>query len=105
MMRTGEKRGGGGRFSACKAGALPPELWPRRYYNIIVAMRRWGVRVQFESSIFSGRAEVIWTREDHEGEVLLGLKFVLLSRRDRNALHKLLELPQPSRIRSPHHRV
>ena len=56
-------------------------------------MRRWGARVQFESSIFSGRAELIWTREDHEGEALLGLKFVLLSRRDRDALHKLLLEP------------
>ena len=61
---------------------------------VSTAMRRRGSPVQFESSIFSGGAEVIWTREDHEGEMLLGLKFIELSNRDRNALHKLLEPPQ-----------
>ena len=53
--------------------------------------RPHGAPVYFESQIFSGEAVVIWTRETDEGKVLLGLKFVSLSRRDRNALHALLE--------------
>ena len=52
-----------------------------------------------------GLSSIKVSRDGTLAAYLLGLKFVLLSRRDRNALHKLLELPQPSRIRSPHHRV
>ena len=49
-----------------------------------------GALIDFESSIFSGGAEVIWTREN-EDQVLLSLRFVSFSRLDPNALPALLE--------------
>ena len=66
------------------------------------ATRPRGALVHFESLTFSGGAEVIWTRETDEEEMLpgsmfveekmlLGLKFVELSRRDGKALQEFLE--------------
>ena len=57
---------------------------------LVVLKRPRGALVHFESLPFSGQAEVIWTGED-EGQLLLGLKFVSLSERDRMSLEALLE--------------
>ena len=56
--------------------------------------RPCGDLVHFKAPTFSGGAEVVWTHEYDVYEVLIGLKFVLLSGRDRNALRELLEPAQ-----------
>ena len=51
-------------------------------------------RVQTAFQAFTSTSEVVWTREaDETGDVLLGMKSVSLSRKDRKSLLSLLRNP------------
>ncbi len=52
-----------------------------------------GTLLRFGFHQFGGSAEVIWIREDEEGETLLGVKFLALKRGARKTLKRILEAP------------
>ncbi len=52
-----------------------------------------GTPLHFEFHQFGGTGEVIWNREDEDGGMLLGVRFLALKRRDRKTLNRILEAP------------
>jgi c-di-GMP-binding flagellar brake protein YcgR len=60
-----------------------------------------GSSVRFQFHAFGGEGEVIWSRDDAGGGVLLGLRFVSLARQDRRTLQRILESPTFLGVRSP----
>lgn len=88
QQRVSLRRGSGAEFSAqtqniSETGVL---VWsPQR------ASR--GDRLEIQFPTFSAPVEVIWVRE-MDKLMILGLKFLDMSRKDRKALDQLLDLPE-----------